>query len=287
MSKELIFNKLDEKISSLVRSLGLIITILFGLLSIAFNFFELNWIVIIVTILLLILFLTDVIYVLKIYIYNSPENYDMIEKIKDYEILVQISRELWHFVVFHNPDISINYDNLKNYDILIMKYQEILQKNIDFSEKESSKKVVEYQIGNIKDLLPILRNLINIIKIIRKNLSVEETKGNLVNYHENLIKFYDSIEKYEFFEFDEHYTFTYALDDNPFDKISEYINQVYVKLANTLFGKIKILNNEKNKYENQIRKCYILFGLIILLSIGSIFLLLGIYIFSLIFPKFN
>lgn len=94
MSIENIFNKLDEKISYLIRNLGFIITILFGFSAIIYNIFGLTPIIIFFTIILVSLFLFDLIYALYIYIGYSSKVHDFIYELMQYEEFLRLSRTI-------------------------------------------------------------------------------------------------------------------------------------------------------------------------------------------------
>ena len=90
MSIERMFDKLDEKISSLIRSLGLIITLLFGSMAFLINYSMLEYICSKICILgLITIFFGDIIYAL--YLYVGTKNDEFIHNLQLYEQLLIIN----------------------------------------------------------------------------------------------------------------------------------------------------------------------------------------------------
>lgn len=286
MKIERVFDKLDDKISSLLRSMGIIITLLFGIFTLILNYYSFNIIIIYMILLLLVLFLVNTIYTLYLYVFESANKDKFIENLDSHDQISKSTRKFYQKIT-QKLDIAGNYyfqaQDSSNFNI----------SEINGIAKESFKRfmiindddeIIDIKFKSIKEFREYLLGFIEAFILINSYISDIVTIVN-PDYREmnNLIemmKLYENdLSRYENLQLELDYTRTLATSN------------IYFAFENCLlhfrtgidvaYTKISGEKKEKRKsYENKIKISYFIFSIIIILACISFFLIS----FS-IFPK--
>ncbi len=293
MSVERMFDKLDEKISSLIRSLGLIITILFGSIALLINF-KIENILIKVSILGLIgIFVSNIIFTLALYI--STKKDEFVYNIPLYEQLLKINRGL---VKETNKELIVlinQYEMIKRklpsleefYIELFIKYN--VQKDTDGYYRLNLKNLEDFKSG-LSIFIEIFNKIrkyfnVNINEIVSEIKSDKES-DNLNSYFVEFAKFlglvrtyHTDLSNFEGLQLFNDNEFVFNLLDIPFSLFTDFVNHLrfnsisaYNKINKDKLTKIK-------EYGFNIKIAYGIFGLGIILSSVMIFYALILFFF--------
>ncbi len=114
MKIERMFDKLDDKISSLLRSIGIVITLLFGIFTLILNYYPFNIIINYMILLLLALFLVNTIYTLYLYVFESANKDEFIEKLDSHNQVSKLTRKLYQKITQKLDIASDHYFRAQN-----------------------------------------------------------------------------------------------------------------------------------------------------------------------------
>ncbi len=171
MSIEKAFDKLDEKVSSLLRSMGLIITLLLGIIALVFNFLTFNIVIGLILLSLLIIFIANVIYTLYLYIFTSTKKDEFVSKFNSYNQLLKIFNEL-------NLKVKPLIDDISN---IFRKYPELYE-NLVKDTADYMKKLKEtIYIKELEEVKPENKTEFEIFKSYKFTFKLKNVETMILN----------------------------------------------------------------------------------------------------------
>lgn len=303
MSVEKIFDKLDEKISSLLRNLGLIITVLFGFTAIIYNIFGLNLMVIIIMIILFSCFLGNFIYSLNIYIIKSSKIHDFLYKIQLYEEIKELCGDIFFKSLYHLLNIREIYIKIiktSNTQEGILNLIDRVKDRFEYWKcYDSETEECKLETTNIADHQKVIRLFIEIflaIKIAIKERPIEvqvvlfkrglkekekkeqEKDRNIMivqEFVEKLQDYISKIAKFRDMKLIKNIGVYFDLEGTVITPFMDYLNGFYKIIEETYLENLREIDKEKIKYQKSISKCYILYGITIS---SSVIIFLGVLI---------
>ncbi len=290
MSVERMFDKLDEKISSLIRSLGLIITILFGSIALLINF-KIENIIIKVSILGLIgIFVLDIIFTLALYI--STKKDEFVYSILMYEQLLKINRgfikETTKALAILIREFAIINRKLPSKDVSNCYIEEFIGRGV----QKSDDGYYELRIKNLEDFrsgISLFFGILGRIKELIEYVIKGEKEVNNINEMSYLAEFYGfmrlirtyhtDLSNFEGLKLPSNNELIFDVFDTP--------HRLFVKLVNPFrFNTISTYNKinkdkltKMKEYGLNIKLAYGIFGLGIILSSVMIFYALILFFF--------
>ena len=294
MSIERMFDKLDEKISSLIRSIGVIITLLFGFIALVINYFSFNFIIISIVLVLLIIFSSNIVYTIYVYIYCSSENDKFINKIASYKGVIKLTNQSYHELFAELNDLSFRYNDILSQELLdisllLDNLGDPFEQKFERSNENSNK--YEIEIKKIKEFNKFFRATHEFFEKIDDGLDILIAVSNHINENnknfiktfreiyivcsENIIKYGLRLEKYEDLEVDYTFKVSIKIDDNPFEDCQDNIRIFRYALDDT-YNVISYEKDEKRKtYDKKIKISYGIFGFGIIFSCICLFIIIA------------
>lgn len=294
MSVEKILDKLDEKISYLIRNLGLIITVLFGFTAIIYNVFGLNLMLIIIMIILFSFFLGNIIYSLHIYINKSSNLYDFIYELQLYEELLKLLENIRFQSSSHILNIREIYSKLiktsntqKGGLKLIYRVKDRFEYWKFYDNEKEECKLLTKNIAEHQKILRLFIEIFSVIQLIIKDKPVEVQglfKGSKIEkekkeqerdrkikivqeYMDKLQDYNSKLSKFRDIKLIDRFSMSFSLNGNIIFIFVDYLNAFYKIVEATYLENLREIDKKKEKYKKSIRKCYIFYGITIFLCI--------------------
>ena len=271
------FDKLDEKLSSLIRSLGIITSLLFGIITITFNYLYFDWIVIITMFLLFSSFFANILYSIYIYAFVSNKNYRVIH---GHELLLQLSKMTNDFYRAINDDLNFLkelYWNRK--DEKIEKHiNEILdQLKINFNENNRYN-IVFSSITDIHNYVEYFTALFETLHLflIKKN---DDFSNKSFYFIDKVRRFQNELNNYISIRFFITHSVEWSLNMNPYFMFEIFFQRVSMFIGDSIFKHNYNISSKQLDYERKIKRCYKIFGLSLCICMFLFFYILMNYPF--------
>lgn len=303
MSIERTFDKLDEKISYLIRNLGLIITILFGFSAIIYNIFGLNLVALSVMIALFSLFLGNIIYSLHIYINKSSDIQKSVNENQLYEEFLSLCGDLTLRSSYHVRNIIKIYDELRvarRSEEGSLNLNERVEERLNFWKIDKDEQAnYKLAVEDIIDYQKRLRFFIDIfavmlIELQKKEISMRDDHINTLEQREKMIQekkkkediisdfieslrdFHSKIPRFHRIQLANNFYLTFNLNfgGNIIYKFEDFMNGFYNLVDKRHLENLRKLNDKNEEYEKRIKRCYKLYGFTIGLSIIILLIIL-------------
>ena len=288
MSIEKVFDKLDEKVSSLLRSMGLIITLLLGIIALVFNFFTFNIVIGLILLSLLVLFIVNVICTLYLYIFSSTKNDEFVSKFNSYNQLLKLFNELNLNLKPRIDYINHLYNeyqkNNENVEENTAGYMRMLTETIYIkeSEEENPENNTEFEIfknykftfklKNIEYMILTLNYFRSIYFEIGKNIFKinEFTDSEELNKISQIIEIIDNYSSellyYSEIEFKHNELRRQKFSEAPSFSLSEFLDH-FRFILNQNYREMNILKGIiKKNYGRKIKFVYLMYAISIIIS---------------------
>ena len=279
MSIERVFDKLDEKASSLIRSIGIIITLLFGFLALIFNYLHFTLIMAFIFLILAILFLINIIYTMYIYVFASSKTHDYVNMISsNYRVLKSIQN--FYIEIIHDLEMSISYYyslvlNKNREENFIIELKNEINKNLRIKQNNNIK--YQLRLSNVGEINYYLERFKVIFKVVSTKIPFSNDKSTenegkdfnlrINNLIEAINRFFNDIVNY----FDlvlmvKSIAYGGIISDNIFSLFRFLIEEFRDIIDGTYRHNILLKNVEKDRYEIKIKISYSIFGLCLIIS---------------------
>lgn len=298
MDIEVILDNLTKRITNLISNLGLIATILFGILSIANSYLGLNFLFIILIFFILIGFMVNILYSLILYFQLSLYIENKIFDLSSFEELRSKSYKfIKHFNKLLNSDLNNFLTELsESFNEFAIKENEIFTKEVQRSNLPlNDKNIIKY--NDVQEFSIILTSITNFIVSLRifleddGKLLLDSDQGQKIrlvyNYENNNIiidrlneinglieNFLKEIVKYQKIEFIDTYLAPYFDGSYVIVTISDFIADYEILLGDNYNFLIEDCFKIRKKYEKHIKMNYFLFSSLILSIFLSVILIL-------------
>ncbi|MFX1257273.1 MAG: hypothetical protein ACFFAN_05415 [Promethearchaeota archaeon] len=272
MSIERMFDKLDEKVASLMRSLGLIIALFSGFITLILNYFPLNFFIGLGIILLLVSFLFNIGYTLYLYVITSSNKDDYLYKLDSYRQLIKINQNLHDNIIQDLEYFKSTYEESKDKFLVTQVNKDILEEKYKFELNEEN--IYHFKTGTVKQFkrnIQAIVDVVNYINVGLEDLLTGEKRRQftkkLGDYREIIIRYLANLYDYEKLEI-----------APPTVKIGILSDEIPVVSLISLLQKFRILvevaytrnkikkYDQKKAYENKIKFSYGLFVFNIIIS---------------------
>lgn len=279
MSIEKTFDKLDEKISSLLRSMGIIITLLFGAITVVLNYFSFNLIFSCFFLIIIQIFIANIIFTLYLYIVTSTEKDDFVEEFKKYNQLLKIFTDLHSELFPILSSLEKYYDDIFNNlnddaKEVIKQTNNSLLSNITVNIGDTETNFVLRSVSSIYHPLEFFRKIFEEIGktfILKKNLKSKKILNKIESLKVIINRYLAELNKYKDVIFNRRKLPQKLFSYKPIDLFFIFLENCRY-LLNSNYSDLDYFKDEiKLAYSNKIKIAYSIYGISIIVSFLFIF----------------